>query len=79
MAEIPEIKWEDIKIWSTTEMEVFEKPGVSRKVIAVTYTYKDYPPRTVWIDKDKYTKENLLKLIQEDLKAVIRGPVLPPY
>jgi len=79
MAEIPKIKWEDIRIETTHDVKIYVEPGKAKPVIAVTYTYKDYPPRTVWIDKDKYTKENLLKLIQEDLAAVIRGPVLPPY
>jgi len=78
MAEEVEVKWEDIELLSTEEVTVYPAPGEERKVIAVTYVYKDYPPRTVWIDKDKYTKENLLRLIREDLKTVLRGPVMPP-
>jgi len=31
----------------------------------------------VWIDEDKYTRQNLLKLIQEDMEKVIAGPRMP--
>jgi len=71
------VKWEDVRIWTTTEMTVMPELGKSRQVIAVTYTYKDLPPRTVWIDKDQYTRENLLKMVQADVEAVMRGPILP--
>jgi len=78
MAEIPRITWEDIKVWSTQEMEVFVAPGQTKKVIAFTYSYKDYPPRTIGVDKEKYTKPQVLELIKEDIKELLRGPVLPP-
>jgi len=73
-----DIKWEDIRIISTEEITIYPKPGQTSQIVVVTYIYKDFPPRTVWIDKDKYTKQNLLRLIQEDLKSLTKPPVLPP-
>lgn len=78
MAAKIDVKWEDIRIWSTQEITVYPEPGKATKVIALTYSYKDYPPRTIWVDKDKYTKENVLKAIKEDLSAVLSAPALPP-
>jgi len=71
------IRWEDIKILSTEPVEIYPAPEQVRRVLAVTYVYKDYAPRTVWIDEDKYTRQNLLKLIQEDMEKVIAGPRMP--
>ncbi|MEM4469075.1 MAG: hypothetical protein QXS32_08435 [Candidatus Nezhaarchaeales archaeon] len=78
MAKVPEVKWEDIRIWSTQEITIYPEPGKAVKVIAVTYSYKDYPPRTIWVDKDKYTRENVLRAIKEDLSTVLSAPALPP-
>jgi len=78
MAEPLRITWEEIKVWSTQEMEVFVAPAETKKVIAFTYSYKDYPPRTRWVDKDKYFKPHVLELIKQDVKELIKGPTLPP-
>jgi len=72
-----EVKWEDIRILSTEEVETYPQPGKKVIVLAVTYVYKDFPPRTIWIDKDKYTRDNLLKMVKADLERIIGGPMLP--
>jgi len=74
-----EVRWEDIRVLSTEEVTIYPEPAKAVRVLAVTYTYRDYPPRTVWIDRAKYTRENLLRLIREDIARVVRGPELPPY
>ena len=79
MAKEPEIRWEDIRVLHTEEIVVYPEPGKPKSVVAFTYVYQDYPPRTIWIDKDKYTRENILKLVREDLKSILRGPMLPPW
>jgi len=71
------VRWEDIRILSTETVEVYPAPEQVRRVLAVHYVYKDYAPRTVWIDEEKYTREELLRLIQEDMERVIAGPRMP--
>jgi hypothetical protein len=78
MAAKVEVKWEDLKILATEEIEVWKSPTSKVHVMQVTYTWRDFPPRTIWIDKEKYTRENVLKLIAEDLSKLMRAPALPP-
>jgi len=49
-------------------MTVFPSLHEVKKVLAITYRVDDYPPRTIWIDEDKLTDENLKNAIKEDLK-----------
>ena len=54
--------------------EVINITGAGGKVIPVmrfTYVVENFPPRTVWIDKDKATKENVTKLITADLSSLL--------
>ena len=36
------------------------------KIIRISYRVEGYPRRTVWIDADKYSPENVAKLILND-------------
>ena len=54
--------------------EVINITGAGGKIIPVmrfTYVVENFPPRTVWIDKDKATKENVTKLIAADLSSLL--------
>jgi len=64
-----------VKILSEFEFDTYPKIGETKRVVAVTYQIEGMSPRTVWIDKDKYTDENLKKLIQEDLEKAKKGGV----
>jgi len=72
------IRWEDIRVLSAEEIEVYPAPEVVEKVISFTYVYKDYPPRTLFIPKAKYIKPEVLKMIEEDIAELEKGPILPP-
>ncbi|MFQ6052670.1 MAG: hypothetical protein ACE5OO_00365 [Candidatus Bathyarchaeia archaeon] len=47
------------------------KPGLEEEkdVYRVTYWSRDIPPRTLWIDKEKWSPEAERKAIQADMKA----------
>jgi hypothetical protein len=54
--------------------EVINITGAGGKVIPVmrfTYVVENFPPRTVWIDKDKASKENVTKLVATDLSSLL--------
>jgi hypothetical protein len=54
--------------------EVINITGAGGKVIPVmrfTYVVENFPPRTVWIDKDKASKENVAKLVAADLSNLL--------
>jgi len=71
-----EVRFEDIRIVSASEVEVETQPGVKRRIVVCTYQYRDMPPRTLWIPREQYTKMGLVKAVSEDLKAV-REPLKP--
>jgi len=39
----------------------------TREMARITYKYDGLPPRTIWIDTDKATKENVARMIKADL------------
>jgi len=54
--------------------EVINITGAGGKIIPVmrfTYVVENFPPRTVWIDKDKASKENVTKLVAADLSNLL--------
>jgi len=56
-------------------IEISGPEGKTIPVLRITYTIPGFPPRTIWIDRDKATKENITKLIQEDLTALLERKV----
>jgi hypothetical protein len=54
--------------------EVINITGAGGKIIPVmrfTYVVENFPPRTVWVDKDKASKENVTKLVTADLSNLL--------
>lgn len=41
------------------------------KIVRTTYSTEGYPPRTVWIDKSKYSKQAVIDFIRADLKDAL--------
>jgi len=54
--------------WTTREMKMFKRPGETKTVTAITYTSPGRPPRTVWIDKEKPSDDEIKKAIKDDLE-----------
>jgi len=50
------------------EITVYTAPGVPKQIVVVTYQAEDLPPRTVWIDKEKFTEALLHEVIREDVR-----------
>jgi len=45
------------------------------KVLRLTYQVAGFPPRTIWIDYDKATKENIMRMIAADLSKLLMRTV----
>lgn len=61
-----------VTILSEQELTVSPRPGVTKQVVAVTYLAPGLPPRTIWIDKDKYTEDNLKQVIRQDMEQAAK-------
>lgn len=60
---------ERIRVRYRTELiEVPLPSGEVNKVLAVTYEAPGLPPRTLFVDKEKASEEEILKLIRLDLE-----------
>jgi len=59
-----------IRIIREEEITVYPEPERPVQQIAVTYVYEDYPPRTLFIDKEKYTMATLKMAIKEDIERL---------
>jgi len=59
-----------VKIVSRNVVKIPASDEEVTELARISYQYPGLPPRTVWIDKDKATKENVLKLIKADLARV---------
>lgn len=60
----------EVEIIDESEITTYPRLGEEKKQIAVTYVAPGYPPRTIFIDKEKYSEEALKKAILEDLKKL---------
>lgn len=60
----------EVQIIDETEITTYPRLGEEKKQIAVTYVAPGFPPRTIFIDKEKYSEEELKRLILEDLKKL---------
>lgn len=69
-----ELKWEDVAVTSIVEVETYTGVGGVKKLLAVTYVYRDYAPRTVYLAPGPVTRERLLKAVAEDLKSISTPP-----
>lgn len=58
---------EEVNIISRASIVTYPKLGVAKKQMRVTYSTPDIPPRTIFIDEEKYNKETEAKLIKEDI------------
>ena len=52
------------------DITVYPEPGVAKVTVGVTYRVGLAPPRTVWIDKEKYTPEAVKAAIKADQELV---------
>jgi len=59
----------EVTIISEEQIPQYMPDGEAYIMIAVTYTYNDRPPRTVWIDKTKYSDEALKDAIRHDIEV----------
>ena len=65
----------EVTIISEEEIPHYQPDGGVTVMIAVTYTANDRPPRTVWIDKPKYSDAVLRQAIRSDMeKAAAEAP-----
>jgi len=71
------LSWDQVKIIASSEIAIQPQPGVTKKLVVVTYVVEGHPPRTLWVPAEEYTRDQLLKRIQQDLEEAVRGPVLP--
>jgi len=63
-----EKKTYNVTILARREITVYPKIGQEAKQIAVTYVAAGLPPSTIYIPKEKYTKDYEKKLIREDIE-----------
>jgi len=61
----------EVTIISRDEYTTYPKPGVEEKLIAVTYAYADYPPRTIYIPKEVYSPEKEKEEIRKDIETFL--------
>ena len=60
-----------IQIVRQRELEVGSGEAAT-KIIKVTYSMEGYPPRTLWIDRSKYSKQAVIDYIKADIKYSFR-------
>jgi len=77
MAAKKQLTWDQVKIIASSEIAIQPQPGITKKLVVVTYVAEGHPPRTIWVPAEEYTREKLLQRIQQDLEEAVRGPVLP--
>ena len=71
------LSWDQVRIIASSEIAIQPQPGITKKLVVVTYVVEGHPPRTLWVPSEEYTRDQLLKRIQQDLEEAARGPVLP--
>jgi len=65
----------EVTIISEEQIPQYLPTGEAVIMIAVTYTAENRPPRTVWIDKAKYSTELVRQAIKADMaRAVTEAP-----
>lgn len=77
MAAKKQLTWDQVRIIASSEIAIQPQPGVTKKLVVVTYVVEGHPPRTLWVPSEEFTREKLLQRIQQDLEEAVRGPVLP--
>lgn len=58
-----------VRIHQRTETETVDEAGTLRTVMAVTYSSRLVPPRTVFIPLAEATEERISQAIRDDLAA----------
>jgi len=59
------------RIAARQEIEIRPREGELVKVVRITYTVPGWPPRTVWLEAEKATKENIAALIKADVESLV--------
>ena len=60
----------EVTIVDEREITIRPTPEEEKKVVAITYRVETKPPRTVYVDKDKYTDEAVKEAIKLDMAKV---------
>ena len=68
-----------IRILRRTPITTSPRPGEVLTTLAITYVADDLPPRTIWIDQEKWSLEVEKKMIHAELEELEKRPRVEEY
>ena len=68
-----------IRILRRTPITTSPRPGEVVETLAITYVADDRPPRTIWIDKEKWSQEAEKEAIKKDLEKAAEEAKVEEY
>lgn len=68
-----------IRVLKRTPITTSPRPGEVTTTLAITYQADDRPPRTIWIDKDKWSIEAEKEMIRKDIEERAKVPEVEEY
>lgn len=68
-----------IRVLRRTPISTSPRPGETVITLAISYQTDDRPVRTLWIDKEEWTKEAEMAMIKKDIEERAARPVVEEY
>lgn len=68
-----------IRVLKRTPITTSPRPGETVTTLAISYQVDSSPPRTIWIDKEKWSLEVEKEMVRKDIEERAKAPEVEEY